>query len=138
MARKFVLILSVVKHFVNISLFYEQNCLTLKSVRISFHADRYIIICIRCILLPPPSQFRQFKIEAASILHQIPKNNSAVPICTPTSPLFTVAVSSTHSHSPHFTLPLSSTHSHSPLFTVDISSRHSHSLHLLLLIQPEK
>jgi len=33
--------------------------LNVKSLQISFHADRYIIINFRCRFLPPPSQFRQ-------------------------------------------------------------------------------
>jgi hypothetical protein len=38
----------------------QQNCLTLKSIPITFHADRYIITKYCCSLLPSSSQFRQF------------------------------------------------------------------------------
>jgi len=59
MGRNFLLIGSNITHFGNIPLCSQQNCYTLNSVQISFHADLYIIIDFRRRLLPPHSQFRQ-------------------------------------------------------------------------------
>jgi len=73
---KVILILQTIIFFGDILVCSQQNCLTLKSIQISFHTDRYTINKYPSRLLPPSSQFRQFNTWSCKQFTPHPKDTN--------------------------------------------------------------